>query len=243
MSFHHEPEIPGRQPLPHDVPAARASGPTLQQRTNAAFVRMAIINGAILLAAVLAVYVLGLVPHDWGIWVIVAAAVVTGLHTTMVVTQIQAMRTAELRAAGASAESGADWRVAAAPGVSDAGVQDAQIQDAQIQDAQVHDAPVHDGATWGSPTADSTPFTLEVEDVFSITGRGTVATGVVAHGEVAVGDTVTIYRGELVVAGAVVTGIEAFRRTQETASAGDRVGLLLRGVSREEIARGDRVVA
>jgi elongation factor Tu len=81
------------------------------------------------------------------------------------------------------------------------------------------------------------PFLMPVEDVFTITGRGTVATGRVEQGRIKVGDEV-----ELVGFGAnkktVVTGVEMFRKLLDEAQAGDNVGLLLRGVDKEEVARG-----
>ena len=81
------------------------------------------------------------------------------------------------------------------------------------------------------------PFQMPVEDVFTITGRGTVATGRVEQGRIKVGDEV-----ELVGFGAnkktVVTGVEMFRKLLDEAQAGDNVGLLLRGVDKEEVSRG-----
>ena len=81
------------------------------------------------------------------------------------------------------------------------------------------------------------PFLMPVEDVFTITGRGTVATGRVERGVVKVGDTV-----EIVGMGSnkqtVVTGVEMFRKQLDQAQSGDNVGLLLRGVDRTEIERG-----
>jgi elongation factor Tu len=81
------------------------------------------------------------------------------------------------------------------------------------------------------------PFLMPVEDVFTITGRGTVATGRVEQGKIKVGDEV-----ELVGFGAekktVVTGVEMFRKLLDEAQAGDNVGLLLRGVDKDEVARG-----
>jgi elongation factor Tu len=81
------------------------------------------------------------------------------------------------------------------------------------------------------------PFLMPVEDVFSITGRGTVATGRIERGVVKVGDTV-----QLVGFGAakqtVVTGVEMFRKLLDQGEAGDNVGLLLRGVDKGEIERG-----
>ena len=81
------------------------------------------------------------------------------------------------------------------------------------------------------------PFLMPVEDVFTITGRGTVATGRVERGTVKVGDTV-----EIVGMGSklqtVITGVEMFRKMLDQAEAGDNVGLLLRGIQRNEIERG-----
>ncbi len=81
------------------------------------------------------------------------------------------------------------------------------------------------------------PFLMPVEDVFSITGRGTVATGRIERGKVKVGDEV-----EMVGFGtdkrAVVTGVEMFRKLLDEGQAGDNVGLLLRGIEKQEIERG-----
>ena len=81
------------------------------------------------------------------------------------------------------------------------------------------------------------PFLMPVEDVFSITGRGTGATGRVERGQVKVGDTVEIV-GIKETKACVVTGVEMFRKLLDYAEAGDNIGTLLRGVSREEIVRG-----
>ena len=81
------------------------------------------------------------------------------------------------------------------------------------------------------------PFLMPVEDVFSITGRGTVATGRVERGTVKVGDNVEIV-GIKETRQCVVTGVEMFRKLLDQAEAGDNIGALLRGVSRDEIVRG-----
>ena len=81
------------------------------------------------------------------------------------------------------------------------------------------------------------PFLMPVEDVFSITGRGTVATGRVERGTIKVGDSVEIV-GIKETKAVVVTGVEMFRKLLDQAEAGDNIGCLLRGVSREEIVRG-----
>jgi elongation factor Tu len=82
------------------------------------------------------------------------------------------------------------------------------------------------------------PFLMPVEDVFSITGRGTVATGRIEQGVVHTGDTVEIVGIQEAVKSTVVTGVEMFRKILDEGQAGDNVGCLLRGVGREEIERG-----
>ena len=81
------------------------------------------------------------------------------------------------------------------------------------------------------------PFLMPVEDVFSITGRGTVATGRVERGIVKVGDVVEII-GYHETKSTTVTGVEMLRELLDQAEAGDNIGALLRGISREEIQRG-----
>jgi elongation factor Tu len=82
------------------------------------------------------------------------------------------------------------------------------------------------------------PFLMPVEDVFSITGRGTVATGRIEQGVVHTGDTVEIVGIHNETNSTVVTGVEMFRKILDEGQAGDNVGCLLRGVGREEIERG-----
>ncbi|KAB5910495.1 elongation factor Tu [Bifidobacterium adolescentis] len=82
------------------------------------------------------------------------------------------------------------------------------------------------------------PFMMPVEDVFSITGRGTVATGRVERGQVRVGDVVDIVGIAEETAQTTVTGVEMFRKLLDYAEAGDNIGALLRGVAREDIQRG-----
>lgn len=82
------------------------------------------------------------------------------------------------------------------------------------------------------------PFLMPVEDVFSITGRGTVATGRVERGTVKVGDEIEIIGMTAERKKTVVTGVEMFRKLLDQALAGDNVGCLLRGVDRKEIERG-----
>ena len=87
------------------------------------------------------------------------------------------------------------------------------------------------------------PFMMPVEDVFSITGRGTVATGRVERGEVRTGDEVDIVGIAEEIGKSVVTGVEMFRKNLDYAQAGDNIGALLRGVQREDIQRGQVLAA
>jgi len=82
------------------------------------------------------------------------------------------------------------------------------------------------------------PFLMPVEDVFSITGRGTVATGRIEQGIVKTGDTVEIVGIHEQTSNTVITGVEMFRKILDEGQAGDNVGCLLRGTKREEIERG-----
>jgi len=82
------------------------------------------------------------------------------------------------------------------------------------------------------------PFLMPVEDVFSITGRGTVATGRVERGTVKVGEEVEIVGLAEAAKKTVVTGVEMFRKLLDQAVAGDNIGALLRGIQRNEIERG-----
>ena len=89
--------------------------------------------------------------------------------------------------------------------------------------------PVHDLAK---------PFLMPIEDVFTITGRGTVATGRVERGVIKVGDTVEIVGLSDEKKQSVATGLEMFRKTLDQAEAGDNIGCLLRGIDRTEVERG-----
>ena len=81
------------------------------------------------------------------------------------------------------------------------------------------------------------PFLMPIEDVFTITGRGTVVTGRVERGSVKVGDTVEIV-GIKDTQTSVVTGVEMFRKLLDYAEAGDNIGVLLRGINRDQVQRG-----
>jgi len=82
------------------------------------------------------------------------------------------------------------------------------------------------------------PFLMPVEDVFTITGRGTVATGRIERGVIKVGETVEIIGMQKEIQSTVCTGVEMFRKLLDEGQAGDNVGCLLRGVKRDEIQRG-----
>ena len=90
-----------------------------------------------------------------------------------------------------------------------------------------------------TPERDSDkPFMMPVEDVFSITGRGTVATGRVERGQITVGEEVEIIGLTEESSKTTVTGVEMFRKLLDFAEAGDNIGALLRGVAREDVNRG-----
>jgi elongation factor Tu len=82
------------------------------------------------------------------------------------------------------------------------------------------------------------PFLMPIEDVFTITGRGTVVTGRVEQGIVKVNETVEIVGIQEKVQNTVVTGVEMFRKLLDQGQAGDNIGALLRGIKREEVERG-----
>src|SRR5207244_11363505 len=82
------------------------------------------------------------------------------------------------------------------------------------------------------------PFLMSIEDVFSIKGRGTVGTGRIEQGKVKVGDEVEIVGLMKAPRKTVVTGVEMFNKTLEYGVAGDNVGILLRGIEKEELERG-----
>ncbi|NTW24752.1 MAG: elongation factor Tu, partial [Lentimicrobium sp.] len=82
------------------------------------------------------------------------------------------------------------------------------------------------------------PFLMPVEDVFSITGRGTVATGRIETGVIHTGDAVDIIGLDAEKLKSVVTGVEMFRKILDTGEAGDNAGLLLRGIDKDSIRRG-----
>jgi elongation factor Tu len=82
------------------------------------------------------------------------------------------------------------------------------------------------------------PFLLAIEDIFSITGRGTVVTGRVERGKISLGDPIEIVGMTEKTRKAVATGVEMFRKTLDEAQAGDNIGVLLRGIEKDEVERG-----
>jgi elongation factor Tu len=95
-----------------------------------------------------------------------------------------------------------------------------------------------DEANAASPTGDAT-FRMPVEDVFTISGRGTVVTGRIESGTVRVGMPVRVVRAGAVAATTTVTGVEMFRKVLDTATTGDNVGLLLDRLTKQEVLQGD----
>ncbi|HBO47869.1 MULTISPECIES: elongation factor Tu [Pediococcus] len=87
------------------------------------------------------------------------------------------------------------------------------------------------------------PFLMPVEDVFTITGRGTVASGRIDRGEVKIGDEVEIVGLKDEPLKSTVTGLEMFRKTLDLGEAGDNVGVLLRGINRDQVVRGQVLAA
>jgi translation elongation factor EF-Tu-like GTPase len=90
-----------------------------------------------------------------------------------------------------------------------------------------------------APVAGDGTFRMPVEDVFSIHNRGTVVTGRIESGTVRVGMQVDVVRGGGVATTTTVTGVEMFRKVLDSATAGDNVGLLLKGLSKEQLHQGD----
>ncbi|HLF17479.1 MAG TPA: elongation factor Tu [Candidatus Omnitrophota bacterium] len=87
------------------------------------------------------------------------------------------------------------------------------------------------------------PFLMAVEDVFSISGRGTVATGRIERGRIKIGEEVDVVGMQKEIGHTVVTGVEMFRKELDEGQAGDNVGLLLRGIEKEQIQRGQVLAA
>lgn len=114
-------------------------------------------------------------------------------------------------------------------------------RDEQTMDPQRLLAQAHAQQPRQTGLQDAMPFRMTIEDVFSITGRGTVVTGRVAAGTVAKGMPVTVSRAGQPLGTTVVTGVEMFRKVLDTATAGDNVGLLLQDVTRDQVQSGDEI--
>jgi translation elongation factor EF-Tu-like GTPase len=91
---------------------------------------------------------------------------------------------------------------------------------------------------WEVAMPGNTAFSMTIEDVFFIRGRGTVVTGVISDGTLSVGDVVLL-NGIHYVGPIRVVGIEVFRRRKNSVSAGERVGVVLEGIRKDEVSRGD----
>jgi translation elongation factor EF-Tu-like GTPase len=111
-----------------------------------------------------------------------------------------------------------------------------ESMDAQELLARAHAAPPPPGT---APSGSAPGFRMTVEDVFAITGRGTVVTGRIEAGRITKGATVSLTRADGTARPVLVKGIEMFRKRTDSAAAGDNVGLLLDGVARDGVARGD----
>ena len=96
-----------------------------------------------------------------------------------------------------------------------------------------------DDGTYRNPGRDSESFRFTVQDVFYIRGRGTVVTGTVEDGSVRVGESVSLRRTDGSAMEVTVSGIEKFRQISDTAVRGENVGILLRGVEKDQVGRGD----
>jgi hypothetical protein len=171
------------------------------------------LDGAV--AAVLLAYVFPVTDDPTAqTGIVVAAAVLCSIHSTAVVMSQQRRRQAQVAAVAGRQGSPA-----------------------------VTDARPYGTVPTTAPSAPIGGFSLTVEDVFTITGRGTVVTGRVASGRLHEGQTAVIQRDGVAQAEVEVAGIEMFRKTTQTAEVGDNVGLLLRGVTRDDVRRGDVVAA
>ena len=229
-----DPKIPNQLPNPYGSPSLTPQQPeapaplvTSAERQRALarlFIRLAVI-GAVRLggATVIAVGAPGLGSPANGMLVLVAAAI------DAVIWVVAIMRHTR-RYGGSVLLSVADRPVLA----NSVGYRDAHVQDSQVQDFPVHDAPFQNAPTFGVAA-----FHLVVEDVFSITGRGTVATGKVTAGTLSPGQMVSVVRLGTVITRCRVTSIEAFRRQVEVAQPGENIGLVLEGISREDVREGD----
>lgn len=171
--------------------------PTAAQRQTRAFLQMAVVNGILLGAAVLLVFVFPVFgPTDSVLWILIVAAVLSGLNTLWTVRRLGAANRAEAAAGG---------------------------------------VPLTKAVPAG-------PFELVVEDVATISGRGTIVSGVVASGGLQRGQRITVVRDGQVLRSAKVAAIEVARKQVASAQQGDRIGVQLAGVAtRNDLQQGDRL--
>lgn len=229
-----ETSIPEQTP----VPGARPPEDPHRRRTRV-FLRMAVINGVVLMAAVLIGFVLPVFEDpDAGVTVVLVAAVLTGIHATATVLGEQRRTRAE-GGGGPSTLGGGATVPGGSAGGSTSGGWGAPPAGGAVPPA----AGLPYGAVQDAGSVPAGGFSLAIEDVFSITGRGTVATGRVASGSIRVGTRVTVQREGQAIGQSEVTGVEMFRRLTDVASTGDNVGLLLAGISRNDLRRGDVLTA
>lgn len=234
-----DPKIPNQLPNPYGSPSLGASSSAPQQTEPSAplvtsaerqralarlFIRLAVIGAVLLGGATIIAFVAPGLDSPTNVAVVLVAAAIDA-----VIWVVAIMRHTR-RYGGSVLLSVADRPVAS----DSVGYRDAQVQDAPFQDAPFPDAPFQDAPAYGVAA-----FHLVVEDVFSITGRGTVATGRVAAGTLSPGQVVSVVRLGTVIAQCRVTSIEAFRRQVEVAQPGENIGLVLEGISREDVRLGD----
>lgn len=213
-----ETPIPNQTPIPGGRPPApeqvAQTGQQASPRFQRVITRTALINGVILVVAVLLAYVFPVSDDpNIAIAIVVGAAVLCAVHLT-------AMLMREMR------------RRQHALGTVPSTVPPPTA-------AQPYSSTPSAAQPYGSVPAAGAQGQLVVEDVFSITGRGTVATGRVSAGELWVGQPAQVVREGVVVARTEIAGLEQFRSTTEVAAVGDNVGVLLTGVSRSDVRRGD----
>lgn len=218
-----QPDIPNQTPIPGapsgSVPPGRPSHPSAQTQAatpdrefSKAIVRTAMINGVVLVIAVLLAFVFPITDDPaQATFIVLGAAVLTGAHLLVVIVAHQRRR----REQGPAAD------VRSVPSLSPR-----------------QPAPAQPYGAVQPPTA-AAGFVLRVEDVFTITGRGTVVTGRVESGQLHTGQSVVIQRGSEVLPEVEVNGIEKFGEVGQIASAGENVGLLLAGLARSDVQRGD----
>lgn len=232
MNSYGDPNLPDDD----DAAAAGSARPVLsaaevadaRRQLSRAIMRAGIVNAVVLAVAVLQ-YVIAPFGDEAAVWILVVAACLCALNMSWTVMRHQRR--------GARADGGVRGPTSYADLAGPGGP--APAPSSSVSSAG---SPAVAGSRF-APAAPATPgeLALEIEDVFSITGRGTVVTGTIATGTVRVGEQVRVLRAGQEVARGAVSGVEMFRRTVQEANAGEMVGLLIAGVSRDQVARGDLV--